>query len=105
LLKEGSVVKDLKELLNDPEGSVRTNVYEALYGISRTREGAIALVQADYVGVFVEKVDVEGVDVQIKILQTIHNCVADVKGLQDALSNKAVEMCIRLVESKDATVR
>ena len=98
-------MKDLKVLLDDTEGSVRTNVYEALYGISRTREGASSLVQTDYVGTFVLKVDVEEADVQVKILQTIHNCVADVKGLQDALASKAVEMTIRLVESKDPNVR
>lgn len=99
------MVSSLKAPLSDPDPQVRVNSYQALLGLSGNREGAAALVAADYLAVFMSKIEWEGVEVQALILETLRNCVGDMRGTTEALSHKAVEMCIKLLSSPSTPVK
>ena len=98
-------VDDLKLPLSEADSGIRMNVYKALQGVSSTRVGVNALVNAGYITIFVNKIEVEDALVQEIILATLHACVNDMKGVQIALANRAVELCIRLLHSENPAVR
>lgn len=95
----------LKAPLSDTDGTVRVNTYQALLGLSGNREGAAALVSDDYLAIFMSKIEWEGPVVQSLILQTLHNAVGGMRGVTEALSHKAVEICIKLLGSPNTSVR
>jgi hypothetical protein len=105
MLEERSAEKIVPGI-EDAEVAVRKNVYEALTNFcGGTLPCLKSVVLARYPSTLVKKAATEAPELQPLVLQLLHHCVRDEKGLDDALGAGAVNTCISLLESRDSAVR
>ena len=80
-LIQDEAVSGMLDGRDDPSATVRGNIYECLYNMTRTQEGVEACCNAGVTQVFVEKLPNESDLLKPTILKALHNIVASEKGL------------------------
>lgn len=97
ILADEAVVEILNGI-KDPAEVVRSNIYDCIRAITRTRGGVEACVIAGVASSFVEVVKREVDALKPKLLMALHNIAGSADGLLQAINANAVEVCIALLK-------
>ena len=97
LTEEETVVVEILNGIKDPSEVVRSNIYDCIYHITRTRRGIDACVIAGVATSFAEVAKREVDSLKPKVLQSLHNIASSSDGMIQALNASSVETCIGLL--------
>jgi len=94
---EGATVVEILNGIKDPSDIVRSNVYDCILNVTRTRSGVEACVVAGVASSFAEVARRELDQFKPKVLATLHNMAGSSDGMLQALNAGSVEICIGLL--------
>jgi uncharacterized protein Smg (DUF494 family) len=97
ILQDEAAVVEILNGIKDPSELVRSNIYDCIYHITRTRGGVEACVIAGVASSFAEVARREADSMKPKVLQSLHNMASSSDGLVQALNAGSVEICIGLL--------
>lgn len=102
---EEEVVGIILQAMKDTTVEVRRNIYFCISQLSRTTAGVVACVKAGVSRAVARGLAHEDASLQPLLLKCIYNLSSVEGGLNDALDNNAVKLCIQFLASNDAITR
>ena len=101
--EDGAVVVEILNGIKDPSETVRSNVYDCILNITRTRRGVESCVIAGVASSFAEVAKREMDALKPKVLASLHNMANSADGMVQALNAGCVEICIGLLRDGDSS--
>jgi hypothetical protein len=104
IIEEGGI-PIIAKAMRDRHAEVRGNIYECMYQLSRTTGGVVACVNAGVSNALAKALADEDEALQPAMLRCLYNMSSLEAGLNDALDNNVVRLCIGFLASNTAMIR